>query len=130
MTFNSARLTRDISKDSFHVPRAGSPTLTLLRLHSSRASPPSARLPKDLLKVLMVSTVVSVDRLPECDGRCVQGPGTGSPGRDDARLLAIPTSRGRVAAPDPNWGASSGFLRVSPSVPIVRPIVAQVQPTP
>src|SRR6478735_12044201 len=37
-----------------------------------------------------------------CDGRCVQGPGTYSPQRADLRLLATPTSRGRVADPDPN----------------------------
>ena len=43
-------------------------------------------------------------RLPWCDGRCVQGPGTYSPRRADPRLLATPTSRGRVAAPGPNWG--------------------------
>ena len=35
--------------------------------------------------------------------RCVQGPGTYSPRHDDPRLLAIPTSRRRVAAYDPNW---------------------------
>ena len=43
-------------------------------------------------------------RLGWCDGRCVQGPGTHSPRRADPRLLATPTSRGRVAAPGPNWG--------------------------
>ena len=31
-------------------------------------------------------------RLPWCDGRCVQGPGTYSPRPADSRLLAIPTS--------------------------------------
>jgi len=36
------------------------------------------------------------------DGRCVQGAGTYSPRVDDARLLGIPCSRGRVAALDPN----------------------------
>ena len=41
-------------------------------------------------------------RLSWCDGRCVQGPGTYSPRHADPRLLAIPTSRGRVAAHDPN----------------------------
>ena len=40
--------------------------------------------------------------LPWCDGRCVQGPGTYSPQYADLRLLAIPTSRRRVAACDPN----------------------------
>ena len=42
-------------------------------------------------------------RLSWCDGRCVQGPGTYSPRRSDPRLLAIPASRRRVAACDPNW---------------------------
>ena len=41
-------------------------------------------------------------RLPWCDGRCVQGPGTYSLRHADPRLLAIPTSRRRVAACDPN----------------------------
>ena len=36
------------------------------------------------------------------DGRCVQDPGTYSPQYADLRLLAIPTSRRRVAAYDPN----------------------------
>ena len=48
-------------------------------------------------------------RLGWCDGRCVQGPGTHSPRRADPRLLATPTSRGRVAAPGPNWGRLWGF---------------------
>src|SRR4028118_1530778 len=39
---------------------------------------------------------------PWCDGRCVQGPGTYSPRRADARLLAIPTSCRRVADDNPN----------------------------
>ena len=37
------------------------------------------------------------NRLPWCDGRCVQGPGTYSPLPADQRLLAIPTSKSRVA---------------------------------
>ena len=41
-------------------------------------------------------------QLPWCDGRCVQGPGTYSPRRSDSRLLATPTSCGRVAAHSPN----------------------------
>src|SRR4029078_8330559 len=36
-------------------------------------------------------------KLAWCDGRCVQGPGTYSPGHADPRLLAIPASRRRVA---------------------------------
>ena len=35
--------------------------------------------------------------LPWCDGRCVQGPGTYSPLPADQGLLAIPTSKSRVA---------------------------------
>ena len=42
-------------------------------------------------------------RLPWCDGRCVQGPGTYSPRHADPRLLAIPTSCRRVAACNLNW---------------------------
>ena len=41
-------------------------------------------------------------QLSWCDGRCVQGPGTYSPRHADPRLLAIPTSRSRVADSDPN----------------------------
>ena len=43
------------------------------------------------------------ERLPWCDGRCVQGPGTYSPQYADLRLLAIPTSYRRVAACNLNW---------------------------
>ena len=62
-------------------------------------------------------------RLGWCDGRCVQGPGTHSPRHADPRLLATPTSRGRVAAPGPNWGRLSGIR--SPSrggIPLYRPL--------
>ena len=62
-------------------------------------------------------------RLGWCDGRCVQGPGTHSPRRADPRLLATPASRGRVAAPDPNWGRLYGIR--SPSLggsPLCRPL--------
>src|SRR5690606_7724498 len=48
-------------------------------------------------------------RLSWCDGRCVQGPGTYSPRHADPRLLAIPASRRRVAACDPNWDRLWGF---------------------
>src|ERR687893_1005513 len=47
-------------------------------------------------------TVFGSTQLPWCDGRCVQGPGTYSPRRADARLLAIPTSCRRVADDNPN----------------------------
>src|SRR5256885_7219699 len=43
------------------------------------------------------------DPLPWCDGRCVQDPGTYSPRHADPRLLAIPTSRSRVADCDPDY---------------------------
>ena len=41
-------------------------------------------------------------RLPWCDGRCVQDPGTYSPRHADSRLLAIPASCSRVADYNPN----------------------------
>ena len=41
-------------------------------------------------------------RLPWCDGRCVQGPGTYSPWRADPGLLATPASWSRVADSNPN----------------------------
>ena len=55
------------------------------------------------------------ERLPWCDGRCVQGPGTYSPQYADLRLLAIPTSCRRVAACNPNWGMLSGVRSTSRS---------------
>ena len=62
-------------------------------------------------------------RLPWCDGRCVQDPGTHSPRRSDSRLLAIPASRSRVADCDPNWdvifGIRSGSL---PRFPLFTPL--------
>src|SRR5918911_1802015 len=59
---------------------------------------------------LAVSLIVFwLSQLPWCDGRCVQGPGTYSPRRADPRLLAIPPSRGRVAARDPNRDGFSGL---------------------
>ena len=78
-------------------PAAGSPTATLLRLHPSRLShlrqlPPCGWV-----------TDFGCYKLPWCDGRCVQGPGTYSPRHADPRLLATPTSCGRVAAHNPNW---------------------------
>ena len=48
-------------------------------------------------------------QLSWCDGRCVQGPGTYSPRHADPRLLATPTSCGRVAAHNPNW---DGFFEI------------------
>ena len=44
-----------------------------------------------------------------CDGRCVQCPRTDSPPHADGRLLAIPASRRRVAACDPNCDVVWGF---------------------
>jgi len=54
--------------------------------------------------------------LPWLDGRCVQDPGTYSPRHADPRLLAIPSSRRRIAAYDPNHACFyeiSVFLRSS-----------------
>ena len=62
-------------------------------------------------------------RLGWCDGRCVQGPGTHSPRHADPRLLATPTSWGRVAAPNPNWGRLSGIRSHSRGgIPLYRPL--------
>ena len=63
-------------------------------------------------------------QLSWCDGRCVQGPGTYSPQYADLRLLAIPTSRRRVAACNLNWECvyevrSVSRLRFSLFAPIV-----------
>ena len=52
-------------------------------------------------------------RLPWCDGRCVQDPGTYSPRHSDSRLLAIPASCSRVADYSPNWDGL--FVVRSPS---------------
>jgi len=68
----------------------------LLRLHPSRC-PHRRRLPPE-----GQPGGFWCKQLPWCDGRCVQGPGTYSPWRSDPRLLAIPTSRSRVADYDPN----------------------------
>ena len=54
-------------------------------------------------------------RLPWCDGRCVQGPGTYSPRHADPRLLAIPTSCRRVAACNLNWDVVYEFCSTSRS---------------
>ncbi len=51
------------------------------------------------------------NKLPWCDGRCVQDPRTYSPWHADPRLLAIPTSCTRVAEYNPNW---DNFLRLAP----------------
>src|ERR1700723_3922508 len=63
------------------------------------------------------------NRLPWCDGRCVQDPGTYSPRHADPRLLAIPASRTRVAECDPDYDRFSGIG--SPSRggdPLFRPL--------
>ena len=52
-------------------------------------------------------------RLPWCDGRCVQDPGTYSPRHADPRLLAIPASCSRVADYSPNWDAVFGVRSTS-----------------
>ena len=77
-------------------PAAPSDTATLLRLH------PSHRL--HLRQLLPFGSVTDFGhiRLPWCDGRCVQDPGTYSPQHSDLRLLAIPASCSRVADYNPN----------------------------
>ena len=66
-------------------------------------------------------------QLSWCDGRCVQGPGTYSPQYADLRLLAIPTSRRRVAAYDPNWESVSRVCSISRSrFRLLTPIVVRV----
>src|SRR5215211_3849413 len=69
-------------------------------------------------------------RLSWCDGRCVQGPGTYSPRHADPRLLAIPTSRSRVADCDPDYDRLSEIG--SPSrvgYPLYRPLYDVCSPT-
>lgn len=78
-------------------PTAGSPTVTLLRLHSS-----CAMWSGTCMDLCHVDGVRSTEHnpgyryfhymiLPECDGRGVQGSGTYSPRRADPRLLVIPS---------------------------------------
>ena len=62
-------------------------------------------------------------RLPWCDGRCVQDPGTYSPQHSDLRLLAIPASCSRVADYNPNWDVIFGICLRSPSrFPLFTPL--------
>ena len=62
-------------------------------------------------------------RLPWCDGRCVQDPGTYSPRHSDPRLLAIPASCSRVADYNPNWGGVFGVRSASPlRLPLFPPL--------
>jgi len=49
------------------------------------------------------------------DGQCVQGARTYSPQPADLRLLPIPTSWGRVAALNLNWGTVYGISSRLPS---------------
>src|SRR5699024_4383938 len=98
-------------------PAAPSDTATLLRLH------PSHRLHLRQLPPLGWVTDFGHFRLPWCDGRCVQDPGTYSPRHADPRLLAIPASCSRVADCNPNWGGlfevcSPSQVRFSLSPPL------------
>ncbi len=62
-------------------------------------------------------------RLPWCDGRCVQDPGTYSPRHADPRLLAIPTSCSRVADCNPDYDRLSGIGSTSRlGNPLYRPL--------
>src|SRR4051794_26218400 len=102
-------------------PTAGSPTVTLLRLSPHHGF--------HLRRLPCGSGDFGCPPLWWLDGRCVQGSGTHSPRRADPRLLAIPASRGRVAARDPNWGAISAIgVALRLSVALWRPIVARVPP--
>jgi hypothetical protein len=74
-------------------PAAGSPTATLLRLFP----PCEIWIRRSHQGLRLTQTPLGWN-----DGRCVQGAGTYSPRDDDARLLGIPYSRGRVSALDPN----------------------------
>ena len=107
----------DLSPEKGGDPAAPSGTATLVRLHPPH--PPHLR----RLPPLGWAGDFGCRRLGWCDGRCVQGPGTHSPRHADPRLLATPTSWGRVAAPNPNWGRLSGIR--SPSrggIPLYRPL--------
>ena len=72
-------------------PAALSSTTTLLRLHPPHKTYLRQRPPYGW------TAGFGYPLLGWCDGRCVQGPGTYSPRRADARLLAIPTSWSRVS---------------------------------
>jgi len=72
---------------------AGSPTVTLLRLNP----------PHEALARRPQSGSLTKTSLGWLDGRCVQRAGTYSPRDDDARLLGIPTSCGRVSARNLDW---------------------------
>ena len=105
-------------------PAAPSDTATLLRLHPSHRSHLRRLLPCGRL------TGFGRSQLPWCDGRCVQGPGTYSPRHSDPRLLAIPTSRSRVADCDPDYDWLYGIS--SPSRvgnPLYQPLYDVCSPT-
>ena len=88
-------------------PAAPSGTATLLRLHPPYQSYLRQRTPHGY------AIGFGYHQLGWCDGRCVQGPGTYSPRRADARLLAIPTSWSRVSDSNPNYGCLSAFCSSS-----------------
>ena len=69
---------------------------------SLRAAPSKLNINQRMCVLIGYLTGFGCYQLSWCDGRCVQGPGTYSPQYADLRLLAIPTSRRRVAACDPN----------------------------
>ena len=88
-------------------PAAPSGTTTLLRLHPPHEAHLGQRPP------LGWTAGFGCPPLGWCDGRCVQGPGTYSPRRADARLLAIPASRSRVSDSDPDYDGFSAFRSAS-----------------
>ena len=75
------------------------------------------------------TTIFGCYQLSWRDGRCVQDSRTYSPWRADSRLLAIPTSWGRVADLNLNWGDFSyDWLRLAPLHRVVVAIVSRVWP--
>ena len=65
-------------------------------------SPQSIGLTFDGCPLSVSSPASGAPKLPWCDGRCVQGPGTYSPRHADPRLLATPTSCGGLQPTVPN----------------------------
>ena len=105
---------RQTSLQKGGVPATPSGTATLLRLSPNYRFRPST---------LLAVTCFRRPRLSWLDGRCVQGPGTHSPWHADPELLAIPTSRSRVADSCPDWDAFFEIGSASrPRFPLYAPL--------